>query len=415
MNALQTQPVILQVIPELGPGGAEQGCIDIAAELVASGALAIVVSNGGSRVPELARIGATHINLPVHSKNPVVMWKNIHALKKLITRYGVNIVHARSRAPAWSALYACRGTRAHFMTTCHAPYNIKNETKRFYNSSIAGGERVIAISNYVAEYLKNNYAIDDTRIRLIPRGIPLDKFHPTAVTPERMITLSNEWRIPDGSHIVMLPGRLTRWKGHHVLIDALEKLGRKDLFGVIIGSDQGRKEYRAELEALIAAKGLGGQIRMVDHCKDMPAAYMLAGCVVCPSVEPEGFGRVPVEAQAMGRPIIAADHGGAQETIIPGQTGWLTPPGDAEALAQAITEAMSLNPTQRAMLATRAMAHVAAHFTKEQMADRTLNVYAELLRGEISASQPHGPFHSPQSGPAPDVKHTPRNLKAARA
>jgi glycosyltransferase involved in cell wall biosynthesis len=413
-STLQSQPVILQIIPELGPGGAEQGCIDIAAELVASGAVAIVVSNGGSRLPELARTGASHINLPVHSKNPLTMWKNIRALRKIIYRYNVNIVHARSRAPAWSAFYACRNTRAHFMTTCHAPYNIKSESKRFYNSSIAQGERVIAISNFVADYLKKNYKIDDTRIRLIPRGIPMDRFHPTAVTPERMIGLANDWRIPDGSSIVMLPGRLTRWKGHKVLIDALASLERKDLFCVIIGSDQGRKEYRAELEAYIKEKNLGGSVRMVDHCKDMPAAYMLASVVVCPSIEPEGFGRVPVEAQAMGRPIIAADHGGAQETIIPGQTGWLVEPSNPQALANAIEEAMALNPTQRAMLATRAMAHVAANFTKEQMADRTLNVYAELLRGEIMPRQQDGPFHTAQQI-SPMIKHTPRNLKVARS
>ncbi|MCB1650643.1 MAG: glycosyltransferase family 4 protein [Alphaproteobacteria bacterium] len=394
MGGFQTQPVIMQVIPCLGPGGAEQGCIDVASELVAGGAQALVVSNGGSRVPELARIGAVHINMPVHSKNPLVMWKNISALRRIIDRYNVNIVHARSRAPAWSAYAACRKSKAHFMTTCHAPYNISGEPKRFYNSSIAQGERVIAISHYVSEYLKTNFQLDDRTIRLIPRGIPLDRFHPTAVTPHRMITLAQEWRIPDGANIIMLPGRLTRWKGHQVMIEALERIGRKDLFCVIIGSDQGRKDYRLELEKTIEEKGLGAQVRMVDHCNDMPAAYMLSTVVVCPSTDPEGFGRVPVEAQAMGRPIIASDHGGAQETIIRGQTGWLVEPGDPQALAKAIEEALALGPTQRSMLATRAMAHVAAYFTKEQMVDKTLDVYAELLRGEI---QPHAqnenPFH----------------------
>lgn len=393
MSGFQTQPVILQVIPELGPGGAEQGCIDIAAELVAGGAQAIVVSNGGSRVNELARIGAVHINLPVHSKNPLTMWKNISKLKKIIERYNVNVVHARSRAPAWSAYYACKKTRAHFMTTCHAPYNISGETKKFYNSSIAQGERVIAISHYVAEYLRENYKLTDNVIRLIPRGIPMDRFHPTAVTPQRLIGLAKDWRIPDGANIVMLPGRLTRWKGHSVLIEAMAKLQRKDLFCVIIGSDQGRKEYRKELEELIEQKGLGGQVRMVDHCNDMPAAYMLATVVVCPSTDPEGFGRVPVEAQAMGRPIVAADHGGAQETILRGQTGWLVEPGNAGGLASAVEEALALDPTQRAMLATRAMGHVAEHFTKTQMADKTLDVYAELLRGEVIPSNQSQPFH----------------------
>lgn len=386
----------MQIIPELGPGGAEQGCIDIAAEIINSGAQAIVVSNGGNRVHELARIGAVHINMPVHSKNPIVMWKNIGRLKKLIQRYNVRIVHVRSRAPAWSAWRACKKTSAHFMTTCHAPYNITGKAKKFYNSSIAQGERVIAISQFVANYLHTNYDLDERTIRLIPRGIPLEKFHPTAVTAERLITLSNMWRVPDGANIIMLPARITRWKGHHVLIDALEQLKRKDLFCVMIGSDQGRSEYRKELEETIQQKGLGGNVRIVDHCNDMPAAYMLATVVVCPSTDPEGFGRVPVEAQAMGRPIIASDHGGAQETILRGQTGWLVEPSNAEALAKAISEALALTPTQRAMLATRAMSHVAQNYTKELMGDRTMNVYAELLKNTMFSpayQESDQPFH----------------------
>ncbi len=395
MNSLNAQPVIMQIVPELGPGGAEQGCIDIAAELVASGAQAIVVSNGGPRIHELQRSGAVHINLPVHSKNPLVMWKNVLKLRQLIRRYNVNIVHARSRAPAWSALQACKKISARFMTTCHAPYNIDGESKRFYNSSIARGERVIAISETVAKYLRENYKLDNGKIRVIPRGIALEKFHPTTVTPERLITLSRQWRVPDGANIIMLPGRITRWKGHHVLIEAIARLGRRDIFCVMIGSDQGRTEYRKELEDTIQHKGLGGRVRIVDHCNDMPAAYMLATVVISASTDPEGFGRVPVEAQAMGRPIIASDHGGAQETILRGETGWLVKPGDPAALEAAIHEALALNPTQRAILATRAMAHVAANFTREQMADKTLNVYAELLQGNMlaPAAAPQ-PFHA---------------------
>jgi len=394
MTGFQTQPVIMQIIPELGPGGAEQGCIDIAAAIVANGGQAIIVSNGGARVHELTRIGAVHINMPVHSKNPVIMWKNVRKLKTLIQRYNVDIVHARSRAPAWSAWRACKKTKARFMTTCHAPYNISGEAKKFYNSSIAHGERVIAISHFVAQYLHDNYDLDERTIRLIPRGTPMERFHPTAVTPERLITLSSDWRIPDGANIIMLPGRLTRWKGHHVLIDAMAKLNRKDLFAVIIGSDQGRKEYSAELNEYIQSKQLGNKIRIVDHCNDMPAAYMLATVVVCPSTDPEGFGRVPVEAQAMGRPIVASDHGGAQETILRGQTGWLVEPGNADAMAKAIEEALSLNPTQRAMLATHAMSHVAQNFTKDLMAERTMQVYAELMKSSFGAQENNQPFHA---------------------
>lgn len=373
-------PVIMQIIPELSAGGAEQGCIDIAAEIVRSGAQAIVVSHGGNRIHELARVGASHINLPVHSKNPIVMWRNIRRIRKLIKDYNVDIVHVRSRAPAWSAYHACKGTSARYMTTCHAPYNISGKTKQFYNSAITKGERIIAISGYVAQYLMNNYKTDRRNIRIIHRGVALEKFHPTAVTPAHLIKISAEWRLPDGASIVMMPGRITRWKGHHILIEAMEKLNREDVFCVLIGADQGRTAYREELEEAIAEKNLGGRIRIINHCNDMPAAYMLSTVVVSASTDPEGFGRVPVEAQAMGRPIVATDHGGAQETIIRNETGWLVPPRDSSALANAIEEALNLTPAQRSVLATRAMAHVAQNFTREKMADETMDVYAELLQ-----------------------------------
>ncbi len=388
----------MQIIPELGAGGAEQGCIDIATEIVRAKAQAIVISNGGYRVSELSRIGAIHIDMPVHSKNPAVMLKNISQIRKLIKRYDVGIVHARSRAPAWSAWRACKGTNARFVTTCHAPYNITNKAKHFYNKSIAQGELVIAISDYVAQYLMQNYDVPAERIRTIHRGIPIEKFHPTAVNAERMIKLATQWRIPDGANIIMMPARLTRWKGHHVLIDAMAKIRRSDVFCVMIGSDQGRADYRQELEQTIEEKGLGTQMRIVDQCQDMPAAYMLATVVVSASTDPEGFGRVPVEAQAMGRPIIASDHGGARETIIRGETGWHVPPGDPDPLANAILEALSLDAGQRAILATRSMAHVAANFTKEIMADKTLGVYAELLQRSMVAPKKSDPFQGTAKG-----------------
>ncbi len=383
-TSAQKQPVILQVIPELGPGGAEQGCIDISNELVRAGAKSIVVSNGGDRVHEILRGGGIHIDMPVHSKNPITMMSNVGRLRDVIKEHDVDIVHARSRAPAWSCHRACKNSDTKFMTTCHAPYNISGNAKRIYNSSIAKGERIIAISNYVRDYLTLNYKVDARKIRLIHRGIGLEKFHPNAVTAERMIKLAKEWRIPDESNIVMLPGRLTRWKGHHILIEALSKLNRADVFCVIIGSDQGRTGYRIELESQIKSLGLDGHIRIVDHCNDMPAAYMLANVVISASTDPEGFGRIPIEAQAMGIPIIGTDHGGARETILRRQTGWLVAPGSVEEMAGALSEALSLTPSQRSILGTRAMAHIAANFTREKMADETLNVYAELLEEKLS-------------------------------
>ncbi len=380
MSNTHNKPVIMQIIPELGAGGAEQGCIDIAEAIIRADGVALVVSNGGYRVGEIERMGGIHIDMPVHSKNPLVMWQNISRLKRLIKKHKVDVVHARSRAPAWSAWRACVATSARFVTTCHAPYNISGEAKRLYNGSIANGEIVIAISEYVADYLKQNYNLPNEKIRLIHRGIPMERFRPASVTPERMIELASEWRIPDGSNIIMLPGRVTRWKGHHVLIDAMEKLNRDDVFCVMIGSDQGRTEYREELDAAITEKGLAEKMRIVDQCTDMPAAYMLSTVVVSASTDPEGFGRVPVEAQAMGRPIIATDNGGARETVVRNKTGWLVPPSDPDSLAAAIDEALAMNEDQRAILATRSMAHVHENFSKKIMAEKTLDVYVELLQ-----------------------------------
>ena len=381
------QAVIAQIIPELGPGGAEQGCIDIAAEIVRSGSKAIVISNGGARVHELSRIGAIHIDLPVHSKNPVTMWQNIHRLKKLIKEHNIDIVHVRSRAPAWSAMMACNSTDARYMTTCHAPYNFHNKTKQFYNSAMTKGERVIAISDYVGDYILRNYKVDSRNVRVIHRGIPLEKFHPTLVKPAHLIQMSEKWRLPDGCLVVMMPGRLTRLKGHHVLIEAMAKIKRDDIVCVLIGSDQGRVEYRKELEDKVEELNLAGKMRIIDHCDDMPAAYMLSTVVVSASTDPEGFGRVPVEAQAMGRPVVATDHGGVQETILRGQTGWLVRPRNSEELAKAIEEALNLTDIQRSNMATRGMMHVAENFSKEKMANATLDVYAELLQEKYNIQQ----------------------------
>lgn len=373
------QPVVLQVVPELGPGGAETACFDVAAGLTAAGATALVASHGGLRLKDLPRTGALHIELPVDAKNPWTMALNVGRLRRIIRKHKVDIVHARSRAPAWSCLEACKGTKARFMTTCHAPFNIGNAPKRFYNSSIARGERVIAISHYVADYLEQNYQLDPAVIRVIPRGIDLRKFSPGAVTVHRMVKLSQAWRVPDGANIVLMPARLTRWKGHETLIEAVAKLDRADVFCVLLGSAQGREAYQAEMEAKIAALGLEGRVRIIDHCDDMPAAYMLANAVVSASIEPEGFGRVAVEAQAMGRLCIATDHGGSQETVRRGETGWLVPPGEVEPLRQALAEALSMDPGLADAVGVAAMHHVAQNFSREHMVRDTLRVYDELL------------------------------------
>lgn len=377
----QKKLTILQIIPNLGTGGAEQGCIDVAAEIVKSGARSIVVSHGGTRVPDLLRIKSEHIMLPVHSKNPFIMMNNVRRLRRIIKKQDVDIVHVRSRAPAWSAMLACRGTRASFVTTVHAAYKGNdNRFKKFYNSIMARGERVIAISDFIAGYVRENFKTDSRNLITIPRGVDLARFKPELVSAERAITLEKQWRIPDGISLILMPGRVSKIKGHHVLIDALEKLGRRDVFCIMVGPNQGRNEYQDELERTITAKNLSGIVRIVDSCQDMPAAYSLASLVVAPSIIPEGFGRIPIEAQAMGRPVIATDLGGFRETIIDKETGWLFPLGDSDALAEAMRKILSLSSDQRIMLAEQAIAHVRARFTKDKMCEATMDVYADILR-----------------------------------
>jgi glycosyltransferase involved in cell wall biosynthesis len=328
---------------------------------------------------EIQRAGAEHVELPVHSKNPMAMRSNVERLSSLIREDSVDIVHARSRAPAWSARRAARGAGVRFMTTIHAPYNLGLPLKRLYNSVMADGDRVIAISAFIARHAMETYKTDPERIRVIHRGIDIDHFDPAKVSAERVIKLSANWRLADGVPVIMLPGRLTRWKGQAVLIEAIARLGRDDIRCLIVGSDQGRTGYRRELEGLIAKRKLGGVVHLVGDCNDMPAALMLADVVVSASTDPEAFGRVIVEAQAMGRPIVAADHGASRELVLPEETGWLVPPNDPEALADGLRSALALDATARESWARRAITRSQELFTKQKMCAATLDVYRELL------------------------------------
>jgi glycosyltransferase involved in cell wall biosynthesis len=372
-------PAVLQVLPSLTTGGVERGTVDIAAALTGAGLRAIVVSAGGPMEHDIERVGGEHITLPVDSKNPLVIRKNIAALAKVIRSRRIGLVHARSRAPAWSARSAAQRCGVPFMTTFHGTYNFNNSAKKAYNAIMAKGERVIAISEFIGRHIVENYDTPEGRVRVIPRGIDIDTFNPDAVSPERMIQLSQSWRLPDDAPVIMLPGRLTRWKGQSVLIEAARRLGRADVRVLLVGDDQGRTGYRDELEAQIARIGTEGIIHLTGPCRDMAAAYMLANVVVCPSTDPEAFGRVAAEGHAMGRPVIASDHGGARETVISGETGWLVPPGNADALAQALHTALTMTSEDRDTVAQRAIAHVRKNFTKQKMCAATLDVYAELL------------------------------------
>ena len=371
---------VLQVLPAMGAaGGVERGTVEVAGAIVQAGGRAIVASAGGPLVHDLARVGAEHIELPLDSKNPVTLWRNVERLATVIQANKVDIVHARSRAPAWSAWAAAKRTRRHFITTFHGTYGAGNHFKRVYNSVMTRGERVIAISQFIASHVRQLYGVPANKIRVIHRGVDLEKFDPARVTAQRVVNLATDWMLPDGVPVVMLPGRLTRWKGQTVVIEALAKLNRKDVRCLLVGGDQGRTDYRAELERLIEARGLNQIVRLVDHCDDMAAAYMLTDVVISASTDPEAFGRVIAEAQALGRPVIATDHGGAKETIIAGETGWLVPPGDPDALAAAIDKVLQLDSAQRAALAGKAIANVRDNFSKAQMCAKTLEVYDEVL------------------------------------
>ena len=371
---------VLQVLPALGAaGGVERGTVEVAEAIVRAGGRALIASAGGPLRREAERAGAVHFELPLDSKNPFVIRANIDRLQALIEKESVDLVHARSRAPAWSAWPAARRTGRHFVTTFHGTYGAVNWIKRRYNSIMTKGDLVIAISAFIAGHIRQNYGVPATRIRIVHRGVDLGRFDPKSVTAERVVTLANAWRLTDGWPVVMLPGRLTRWKGQTVFLEAIARLGRSDLRAVLVGGAEGRHNFRAELENQIARLKLEHVVRLVDHCNDMPAAYMLADVVVSASIEPEAFGRVVAEAQAMGRPVVATDHGGAKECVLPGTTGWLVAPNDPAALAEAIRVALALKPDARSAIAARAVDHIRANFSKQAMCAKTLAVYDEVL------------------------------------
>jgi glycosyltransferase involved in cell wall biosynthesis len=382
-------PAVLQVLPSLtGVGGVQRGTLDLARHLRRQGWQALVACNGGGEAA-LEEVGAMGIQLPLQSKNPFVMRANIGRLQRLIRRHGVALVHARSRAPAWSAYYAARRCRVPFVTTVHGAYEESGGLlKRRYNRIMASGERVIAISEFVARYARERLDVPAERLRLIHRGVDTDHFDPALVTEGRIAELAERWRVPPGAKVVMLPGRIVRRKGHRLLLRAIERLPRHDLICLLVGDVEPGSSYPGEVEGLIGAMGLRDVVRMVGACSDMPAAYLLADVVVVPStLAPEPFGRVSVEAQAMGRPVVVTDFGGLGETLMPAATGWLVPADDIDELTQALRLALAMPDDARTRLAVRARRFVQRNFTLERMGAATLDVYRDLL-GEAADPPP---------------------------
>jgi lipid-A-disaccharide synthase len=376
-------PVVLQVLPALVTGGVERGTVEVAAALTKSGFRALVASSGGPMVREVEAVGGTHITLPLASKNPLTIAANVKRLRRIILENKVDIVHVRSRAPAWSAYFAAKKTDAIFMTTFHNAYGAGSKIKRLYNSAMAKGARIIAISDFVADYAMRTYGVAKENLRIVPRGVDIETFDPQKVDSARIDTLRNAWHLQNRKNIILLPGRLTRWKGQLVLIRALAQMKRRDYFCVIVGGGT-ETPYGKEVATYIQDAGLGENVVLFDTCRDMPAAYLLADIVVAPSTRPEGFGRVAIEAQAMGTPVIATNHGGSKETILHGKTGWLTAPNDAVGLARTIDTVLSLSPEERQALSARATEHVRTHFTTELMTSKTLAIYKELLKKRVT-------------------------------
>ncbi len=377
--AHEKKPVVMQVLPALVSGGVERGTIDVASALVQAGWDALVVSAGGPMVHELARVGARHIEHPLGSKNPLCWRQNFDWLVDVIHNENVDIVHARSRMPAWIAWRAARKNRVPFVTTFHGRFPDTNPLKKLYNSVMVRGDRVIAISHFIASEIERRFGTGADKLRIIPRGVNTDLFDPDGVSAERMIKLSREWRLPDGVPVIVLPGRVTRWKGHEVLIEALTRLGDQPVHCIMVGSYEGKESYKAELEEKIARAGLTASVMFTGTANDLPSVYKIADVVVSASIDPEPFGRVMIEAQAMGRPIVATDHGGARESVLPGETGFLVTPNDPDALAAGIRQALSLTSEERATLSAKAIAHARAHYMTRDMCLRTLSVYEEVL------------------------------------
>ena len=383
---------ILQIIPALDAGGAERTTVDVAAALAAAGARALIATEGGRLVGELQAKGGIWLPFPAASKNPVSMALNIGRLARLCRREGVEIIHARSRAPAWVALGAARRLKIPFVTTYHGSYSGRTGVKVLYNSVMARGDVVIANSHYTADLIRTLHPEQaGDRVRVIHRGTDLALFKPGAVAPARVEALRRAWGVAPHQRVVLLAARLTAWKGQRVLIEAaalMRDRGVADVAFVLAGDPQGRVAYERELDALIAVRRLQGIVHRVGHCTDMPAAFRAASVVAVPSIEPEAFGRSAVEAQALGTPVVVSDLGAVPETVLAppevpaGQrTGWRVPPGDAAALAAALTEALSLGASAREAMTRRGRAHVEAHFSLEGMVGDTLGVYADLVAG----------------------------------
>jgi len=376
----ENQPVILQVLPELEMGGVEIGTTEIAEALCARGIKNFVASKGGRLVHELDKLGVKHFTLDLKTKNPFKIRKNAKLLEQIIKDNGINIVHARSRAPAWSAYWAAKEAGVHYMTTYHGTYGLGPwGLKKYYNRVMTYGERVIAISNHIRKHLIENYVIDQDKIRLVHRCVNTLRFNPDSVTQARKINMIAEYNIPDDKPVILLGGRITHWKGQHLLIKALAKMKHQDFYCIIAGDEQGREDYLKYLKKLAEKHNLSSRICFHGKVLDMPALMSVSSVIVSAAIEPEAFGRISVEGQAMGKIVVASNIGGSLDTITDEVTGKLFESDNAYSLAEALDWALSLSDEKREKIVQAGFENVKNNFTKEIMCDKTIAVYKELV------------------------------------
>ena len=377
---------VLQVIPKLGYGGAETGCYDIAHYLPENGCKSFIVTSGGELLKFVDKNKVKVFRLPVQSKNPILILINAIILTFIILFNNISIVHARSRAPAWSCLIASKITSRKFVTTFHGTYNFKSSLKKLYNSVMVRSDLIIAGSNFIFSHIKENYSNylnQKKKLLVVFRGINVDYFDPTTKLETEEKKLLKQWEIEKDKKIILLPGRLTAWKGQEVFIEAINlvniELGYEAFYAVILGSDQGRDLYKKKLIRLSEQYRLTKQLRFIDHCKDMALAYKVSDIIVSASIEPEAFGRVSVEAQSMEKPIIASNIGGSNETVVDEKTGYLFKAGDAKSLSQKILKTLTIDETQLKLIGVEGRKNIVQKFNVEKMCFSTYSEYKRLI------------------------------------
>ena len=377
---------VLQVIPKLGYGGAEIGCYDIAHYLYENNCESFIVTSGGELIKFINKEKVKLIKLPVHSKNPLIILFNSIALIFVILFYNISIVHARSRAPAWSCFLATKVTGKKFVTTFHGTYNFKSKIKKIYNSVMVKSNLIIAGSNFIFSHIKNNYSdyINiKNRLLVIFRGINVDYFDPTTKTETEKKKLLKSWEIEENKKIILLPGRLTSWKGQELFLEAVNlvniQLGYEAFYAIILGNEQGRDLYKKKLIRLSEQYRMTKQVKFIDHCKDMALAYEVSSIIVSSSIEPEAFGRVAVEAQSMGKIIIASNIGGSNETVIDGKTGYLFESGNPKSLSEKIFKVLNLDDMTLKTVGIEGRKNAVSKFNVEKMCFSTYSEYKKLI------------------------------------